>query len=286
MHNRVKVSVFRLKQGTLIERLAQSTLLFSEQDQQIHELNQASAVLADRIAGGATEDQLAGELLSHGSEPDSVAGWVRTFLEESARSGLLEADLTPVTPPAATQELRVNDQLLSLRYGSLELEQLLAPVFAHLSVSGHATGEEFELSDGGDLVFISKGGGPSSVVPRASAAVRLKGLILDEVLEAPQHLAAFHAACLERAGKGLLLLGSPGEGKTTLSLALMELGFRYGSDDVTLVKPDGRVEGVPLAPAVKEGAWELTGHHGLAAQPIHLRPDGQPVRYVPWPRRR
>ena len=131
------------------------------------------------------------------------------------------------------------------------------------------------------MVFIAEAKGPASVTPIVSAAVRLKGLILEKVLDAPGHVAALHAACLERGGKGLLLLGSPGAGKTTLSLALMKLGFRYGSDDVSLVKPDGRVEGVPLAPAIKESAWELVEHLGLTSLPIHLRPDGQPVRYVP-----
>lgn len=282
MHNRVKVSptLFQLKQGTLIERLPECTLLFAEQDQQIHELNETSAVMAQRLVAGASEKELVGALLSRGAETEAAAEWARAFLQDLARMGLLEAAQMAPIEPAAMQKLRVQGQPLTLSYGSLDLERLLAGAFVHLQATETKNDEGFDLSGDGDLVFIAGGNGPASVTPLVSAAVRLKGLILERALDAPGHVAALHAACLERGGKGLLLLGSPGEGKTTLSLALMELGFRYGSDDVTLVKPDGRVEGVPLAPAVKEGAWELTRHHDLAALPIHLRPDGQPVRYV------
>src|SRR3954452_7353490 len=276
MHNRVKVppTIFRLKHGTLIERLPDCTLLFSEQDQQIHEVNQTSAVLTDRLVAGATEGELVGELLSHGAEP--AAEWVRTFLEESARSGLLEADRIEVPASAATQRLKVHGQSLSLRYGSPDLERLLAPAFVHLEERESGSGHELELSGEKDLVFIGSGEGSASVVPRPLAAVRLKGLILERALGAAGHLAALHAACLERNGKALLLLGSPGAGKTTLSLALMKHGFRYGSDDVTLVKATGEVEGVPLAPAVKEAAWAIAEDHGASLEelPIHLRPDG------------
>ena len=135
MHNRVNVSplLFHLKHGTLIERLPECTLLFSEQDQQIHELNETSAVMAERLVAGATEEELVGALLGHGAETEAAIQWVRGFFQDLARSGLLEADQTPSREPAAIQQLRVNGQPLTLRYGSLDLERLLAPAFVHHS---------------------------------------------------------------------------------------------------------------------------------------------------------
>jgi hypothetical protein len=93
---------------------------------------------------------------------------------------------------------------------------------------------------------------------------------------------AFHAACLVRDGRGLLISGHPGAGKTTLALHLMESGFDYGSDDITLISPDGRAEGIPFAPAIKPGAWPLVRkfRKDLDDAIVHERPDGQRVRYL------
>src|ERR1700730_5749017 len=58
-------------------------------------------------------------------------------------------------------------------------------------------------------------------------------------------------------GRGLLVSGRPGAGKTTLAVHLMEAGFEYAADDIVLIASDGRVKGVPFALALKSGAWAM-----------------------------
>ncbi len=57
---------------------------------------------------------------------------------------------------------------------------------------------------------------------------------------------ALHAAALEYQGQGLIVAGGSGQGKTTLMLALLRSGFRYLSDDASLVRErDAQVELLP-----------------------------------------
>lgn len=274
--------MFHLKLGTTVEHLPDGALLFSAQDQQIHRLNESSGILAKRLLAPATEHDLAAELSKRGVAPGAADEWVSAFLTETASLGLLRADRPALPATAPEQRIHIYNRILSLRYGTGDLEQLLAPDYAHLQVNGASVDGEITLSTESGFVFIGNGAGPTSVAPQASAAIRLKGLILEDVLAQPDHLVALHSACLERKGQALLLLGPPGAGKTTLSLALMNLGYRYGSDDVTMVREDGRVKGVPLAPGFKESAWPIAKSLGadLSALPVHFRPDGQRVRFM------
>jgi hypothetical protein len=59
-----------------------------------------------------------------------------------------------------------------------------------------------------------------------SELVRSRGLYL------------IHAAALARDGKGLLIPGFTGSGKTTLSIALLREGFRFLGDDRTFIKKE------------------------------------------------
>jgi hypothetical protein len=61
---------------------------------------------------------------------------------------------------------------------------------------------------------------------------------LSELLRS-RALYIIHAAALSRDGKGVLIPGFTGSGKTTLSIALLREGFKFLGDDRTFVKEDG-----------------------------------------------
>jgi len=52
-------------------------------------------------------------------------------------------------------------------------------------------------------------------------------------------LYTIHAAALERYGRGILISGNSGRGKTTSSISLLRSGFRYLSDDHPLIRDAG-----------------------------------------------
>jgi hypothetical protein len=60
-----------------------------------------------------------------------------------------------------------------------------------------------------------------------------------------QGLASLHAACVGRAGRGLLLMGPSGSGKSTVTMLCMLRGFDFVSEDSAFVAPDSmRATGV------------------------------------------
>jgi hypothetical protein len=60
-----------------------------------------------------------------------------------------------------------------------------------------------------------------------------------------QQLVPLHAACVGSAGKGLLLMGASGVGKSTLSLHALTGGMQLLSEDSAFVALDLRATGVP-----------------------------------------
>jgi DNA polymerase III delta prime subunit len=113
-------------------------------------------------------------------------------------------------------------------------------------------------------------------------APTLKALVTAQVLARAREKIVFHAACLSHRGQALLISGAPGAGKTTLALQLAARGFGYCGDDIALIAPDASVTGLPFAPTVKSGAWEIVGEvwPELTTTPVHRRPDGKHVKYL------
>ena len=106
--------------------------------------------------------------------------------------------------------------------------------------------EELFMADfgpNGMLVLDHQGGvgagwfpDPSSIHPDIlSNFIFLIGL--SELLRS-RDLYLIHAAALARNGKGLLIPGFTGSGKTTLSIALLREGFRFLGDDRTFIKKE------------------------------------------------
>jgi hypothetical protein len=70
----------------------------------------------------------------------------------------------------------------------------------------------------------------------------------------------FHAAALSREGRGLILFGESGFGKSVLTLALLARGWRFFSDEVAAVAHrDGRLVPFPKAIELRREAADLAG---------------------------
>lgn len=87
-----------------------------------------------------------------------------------------------------------------------------------------------------------------------------------------------HATCVAIAGRGVLLHGASGAGKSDLALRLVDRGAAFVSDDYTLVRREGAPGSgrlIATAPATIAGMMEVRGLGvvelpGLASAPVAL----------------
>lgn len=80
-----------------------------------------------------------------------------------------------------------------------------------------------------------------------------------------------HASCVAVDGRGLLILGPSGSGKSSLALRLMAHGARLVADDRCLVQPrDGRL--IASSPPALSGLIEARGLGILRADPLAEAP--------------
>ena len=94
-----------------------------------------------------------------------------------------------------------------------------------------------------------------------------------------------HAAMLERHGRGVILVGEPGAGKSTLSAALMQEGWRLLSDEITVINAERRLQPVPRPVSLKNASIDLihgrypdavltdTAHNTSKGSVAHLKPS-------------
>lgn len=276
-------ATLRLADNSLVEEFDDGALLFSEQGQQLSRLDGASALLVPLLQRGANFSELTAELRRRKVGDDAADSWVTSLLYQLAGLSLLQTEAVDVPLLPEWQSFQLASFAFKLSCTTDELRDSIGPLFAHVDRGPATAAASFRIADfGGGLARIDEGGPSARLVPREQLGIRLKALVLERLFESRGSFAALHAALLSSDGRGILLLGSPGAGKSTLALALMHAGFAYGSDDVTLVNPDGTVTGVPLAPGVKEGSWPIAEELGaeLTPLPAHMRPDGQQVRFV------
>lgn len=183
---------------------------------------------------------------------------------------------------------RLLGSIFSLEFDSPEVEALVHPVLAHLELRvPHAGARVFEVAHHANGYHLCEAG---RLVLSCGAPEGLAPLVLvflgHAALTSYPHFFTLHAAALGRPGGALVLAGPSGSGKSTLAAALMMSGWRYFSDDLTvLAEGTLKVVPFPLALCLKEEVWPLAARlvSGLDALPIYLRYDGKPVRYLPPP---
>jgi hypothetical protein len=201
------------------------------------------------------------------------------------REESLESGLTSAARRAPRYDYRVFEQILHLFAppGPLAaLESLLAILRTDSADQKARPDIEIDIVAHGDRWNILVDGKLETTCEAKSTVAEVERLLIQRVVPATPHLLTLHAAALQRGGRTWLLTGLSGAGKTTLSLALAQAGWGFGSDEIVLLGPDKALRALPLPPCVKADSFRLieTWFPELRSAPEHER-YGHIVKYLP-----
>jgi hypothetical protein len=211
--------------------------------------------------------------------PDSGSGPQKVRRQPSSAAAPVRHRRT-----VASRVYRLLDTSFRLSFGSkrllAECEPVLTPILdpkgkPHEELRLVATRERIALCHNG--VTIDDAPDLDGVVPMLKAALVLFGL------DRSDDFAAIHSAALARGKHCFLIPGESGQGKSTLSAALVAAGFTLlGDDTIVLARDTLEARAVPFSVCLKEGSWPLLASRfpGLARRPVHNRSDGKKVRYL------
>ena len=259
--------------------------------------NEAGREILTATLGGRSPEDIAGEVAEETSDIPALAAAVGEPLETWEKAGLFStadlADRFPPEPPPASESLMAEFMLGARRLRLLSDD---AAVFAQLATL-MADYRAFAPDVAPDAVIrVARVAGGLAVFEdgrplwRAASPDEARFLAIQAAaaaLAGPGIGAVVHGGCLARGGAGLLLAGTTGRGKTTLTLALLEADWHFGGDDMIPLDTEGRAVPLPLGAHLKQTAelealGELRISHWIDVQggllwPRNPAPPGTPV---------
>lgn len=193
---------------------------------------------------------------------------------------------TSVTDAAPTWILHLADRRIALTVDDADLAVPLERITRHLrdettaapAVYLHLVGTATDWQLFVDEAFAVAGNNRDAAIAHTVTELGEAACITD------QRLLVLHAAGVSRTGRGLLLIGSGGAGKTTLAAALNASGWALLSDDVIPVTLEGHLLGLGLSLCLKAGSWPvLAPWLPDLNRALLIERAGQPVRFSPPP---
>ncbi|MCA1467159.1 serine/threonine protein kinase [Bradyrhizobium sp. IC3195] len=258
-------------------------MIFSEAGQKIFELDRVGAFIWCKLGEGSSLGDIYRGLAAQGIDEHTARQFTRQVVDVWVDRALLEVDWRMPTDCAFSAHL--GRHRIDIRAANPDLlRRLLSP----FSVSDQSAGGDGDIAIEAmmldEQVFLRAEDSSISRCDVDALAPTIKAHVTERLIRNIRWVFSLHAASLVNDGMGLLLCGHPGAGKSTLTLQLVDAGFRYAGDDVALVGGDGTICGVPFALTLKEGSWDLLSRlHGDRYDATHCRSDGVRVRYVPIP---
>ncbi len=293
-------------------------VLLNEAAQQIFVLNRTASYVWSCIADGLDADAIAARISAELDEcPSRVRQDVVGMLREWQSAGMVsEPDRAPteISSPAdrvavtcdETTETVATSVLTSGRYSAafrvLDVEFAIATeiseaineidvVIGHLRVppdSVKAPISVFELKPRGNGWALSEDGEERAFCDDLSGlAPMIHGVTMSLAYLRSECFGAIHGAIVAGSRSCALMPGESGNGKSTLSAALMAHGLSCYTDDLAILStPPIRVRPVPLRIGLKTGSWRVLEPYlpVLSELPIYERADNQRVKYLPLPR--
>jgi len=260
--------------------------LFCERRQQLFGLNPTADLIWRSLAKGTQPGQVQRELVDLGLT-DAQA---ESFIQDATSSWVNGGQLTPgevldqlAQPPNDERHVWIHDLKARINFFGDATAEPFDAVFSQFSSGESAPGFNLSLVGCKGRFFIFDGGKPLGAFAPRQVIPELKAVLTEQYVAAVQNSFLFHGAFVVRRSRSLLLCGSPGAGKTTLSVALVGTGYEYCSDDIVRLERDGKARGIPFSPAVKRDAWPLVAPYApeIDRLPTYHRADGQDVRYLP-----
>ncbi|ACZ43700.1 HPr kinase [Thermobaculum terrenum ATCC BAA-798] len=137
----------------------------------------------------------------------------------------------------------------------------ILPVRATRQLSGTLPHASYEIgcADGDGLCLIFRDGALLQRLELEDLSAFMEWQVVNDAVE---HVGRWklllHAGALARGDMGLLLPAPSGGGKSTLTVALLEEGFRLCSDELAVVDPCTlELAAFPRNPCIKTGSWDL-----------------------------
>jgi hypothetical protein len=256
-------------------------VLFSEKSQQIYELNQTSAFVWCKLLDQNKLETIADELSELGLGREEARNVLSQALQQWLDLELVEMEWR--FPFSGALQTRLAQRSIRIRASNEGLIKSLEPLFCELNSEPGQADITIEVVEVGDEVLFRNCRKSITRSPITGLAPAIKADLTEHIIRQDQRDFALHAASLVIGDKGLLLCGQPGTGKSTLALHLVGDEFRYCGDDVVMISPNGLVQGLPFAPTIKPGTWEVISktRDDLSHATAHDRTDGIRVRYLP-----
>ena len=277
---------FRLAAGALSCSVGNRRTIFAEASQQLFEVDEITAYITSELSQATSFEELEANLVGEGMGKSLARSHLKQYLRFWSRRGLLQVEFENGDgSPVRSEFVEIAGRVIRVSCYDEALMELVRPM---LPPGGSRAGSAFNhyiLARFGDGVCIAGPGQDALIISRREAAPALKGLLTEEVITNLGMHTALHGALLANDSGAIFLCGSPGAGKTTLALALMQCGFQSYADDIALLHADGTISGVAFASAVKAHSWNLLPQirESLFSHPVHHRLDGKLVRYLPPP---
>jgi len=297
-------------EGTHLFALDDEAVLYSHGAQEIYRFNAAAASIWRGIERRARRAELAAALgaLLECSEEDARAH-IEAALEQYRCIGVLAGHERPALKPpeptpgstalGAAVALREASKMserwyrllatcVRVRVQSAAQEALVHPIFAHLETSEREAAATVVVTDDGERQFVYIDGELfGSALGLERLAPMVKGALWQAAIRDHRYFLHIHSGVVSDGESLILLPATSGRGKSTLTAGLIHAGFQYFSDEVALLEESTfRAAPVPMSLCTKSAAWDLLAplFPGLRSLPIHVRPDGKHVRYMPPPR--